>query len=336
MRSIATDKPKYLFIRPLEACNAGCTMCGFASSRSRYRLGVAELRHILKSASEEGIEFVRFTGGEPLIHKDLVEMITLVTSFGMRPSIITNGALLAKLIHDLRRAGLEQVIVSLDGATAATHDTIRRLPGLFALAVRGLEVAINSGLRSRVNTVCGPSNFRDMPSLQDLLTEMGVEQWELSSVKLERQLDYPESDRQDVTVVNRYVYHEAAAAGRLVPMGKIWCGNTDEERERYFSTGVTPRPDMHCHVVHLVRYIDGRAQRMFPCSLLPHRPEADEIATRIVNWDGFSLNSETMRECVKLFHAEGPRTCTGCSATAAGLSNDIELSREVAEADWVY
>jgi cytosylglucuronate decarboxylase len=311
-------------------------MCGFAFSRSGYRLGVAELRHILNAASREKIEYVRFTGGEPLIHEEIVEMIALVTSYGMRPSIITNGGLLEKYIHDLKRAGLEQVIVSIDGPTPTTHDNIRQVPGLFSRAVRGLKASIASGLRSRVNTVCGPSNFREIPSLQDLLTNMGVEQWELSSLKLERKLEYSERDRVDIAAVIRYVYDEAVEAGRLVPMGKIWCGNTPEERERYFETGVTPRPDTHCHVVRSVRYVDGRAQRLFPCSLLPHRPEADRIAALIIDWGGSNLSSESITACANRYYVEGPRVCTGCSTTAAGFSNDIELSEDAIEEDWAY
>lgn len=333
---MANVKPKYLFIRLLEACNAGCSMCSFAFSRSQYRFGIAELRHVLNSARREGIEFVRFTGGEPLIHTDILEMIKLVSSFGMRPSIITNGGLLAKRVDALRDAGLEQVIVSIDGAAAATHDSIRQLSGLFSLAKRGLQNAIELGLWSRVNTVCGPSNFKEMPSLQDLLTEMGVKQWELSSLKLERRLDYSDSDRKDILTVIRYVYDDAVLAGRLVPMGKIWCGNTDEERERYFATGVTPRPDGRCHIVRLVRYIDGRNKLLIPCSLLPHRPKVDRIATQIADWKMISLSPIAMTSCVNRFQNDGPRVCTGCSTTAAGLSNDIDQSANAAYVDWAY
>ena len=311
-------------------------MCGFAFSRSEYRFGITELGHVLNCARREGIEFVRFTGGEPLIHKEIVEMIALVANLGMRPSIITNGGLLSKRVDALQRAGLEQVVVSIDGATAATHDSIRRVPGLFSVSMRGLAIAIESGLRLRVNTVCGPSNFREMPALQDLLTEMKVPQWELSSLKLESRLNYSDRDHNDIHAMIQYVYKEAAATGRLVPMGKIWCGDTEVERERYFDTGTPPRPDLHCHIVRLARFLDARSKRLFPCNMLPHRSYAEENSVEVGAWDNFTQQLKSIGRHADSLYLIGPQKCTGCSASAAGLSNVIADSANQHLPDWAY
>ena len=331
---MSAASPRYLFIRILEACNAGCSMCGFAWSKDTYRLEPAELNKILRVAKQAGIRCVRFTGGEPLVHRAIVELVDLVSSYGIRSSIITNGALLSRKLPRLVEAGLDHVVVSIDGAHANTHDRIRDVPGLFEAAMDGLRNALASHVRCRVNTVCGPNNFREMPDLQDLLTDLGVHQWELSSLKLERRLDYSDADVVDLDQVVEHVYIEAQGKGRLVPMGKVWCGITTAERALYLETGITPRPDRRCHVVHRVRYYDAHNGLLFPCSLLPHRPDARTTCTRITDLSEFVLNSPQMIDVVNRFHADGPSVCTGCSTTAAGYSNSLD--RGDAEEEWAY
>jgi cytosylglucuronate decarboxylase len=311
----------YLFIRILEACNAGCTMCTFAQSKDRFRLELSDHRRLLDRAAAQGTTVVRLTGGEPLMHRHIVDLVASIAERGMSPSLITNGWHLGRLLPRLTDAGLHQVIVSIDGATAATHDELRRLPGLFDRAIGALAGATEVLPRTRVNTVAGPANIRELPRLQELLTEIGVDQWELSSLKLERALDYGPSELAVLDEVVSFVYDDAVAAGRLVPMGKVWCGRTPEERRRYLETGVTPRPDHRCHVVEQVRYVDARTREVYPCSLLPHRPNARTVAAGGQgDVDPWSPDACAVADR----YAEiGPSVCTGCSTSAAGFSNQL-------------
>jgi len=327
-------QPEYLFIRVLEACNADCFMCRFRLSKDRYRFPAYALERLLPRVYEEGIRYVRFTGGEPLLHTEIVRMVAITLQAGMLSSIITNGSLLAKKMDDLAAAGLGQVIVSIDGSNAQTHDEIRGTPGLFDRAITGLRAAQGHGIHCRVNTVCGPRNFREMPALQDLLTQLGVKQWELSSLKLERPLDYTPQDRIDAEAIVEYIYHDTTRPERLIPMGKVWCGDTLLERERYFSTGIPPRADGACLTVHKVRYLDAKNDMLYPCSLLPHRPAAPGYASSILSPESFSVLGPQVQQQADYFQHHGPSICTGCSTTAAGFSNQLLLNAST-EA-WAY
>ena len=106
-------RDRYLFIRILEACNADCFMCDFALSRDTFRFSVDEFTRMLGQAREHGVRYVRFTGGEPLMHPDVVELVRTGTEHGMRMSIITNGMLLPRMARRLVEAGLAQIIVCL-------------------------------------------------------------------------------------------------------------------------------------------------------------------------------------------------------------------------------
>lgn len=326
-------RDRYLFIRILEACNADCFMCEFALSRDTYRFSMEDFADLLPKAGDAGVGYVRFTGGEPLMHPDVVDLVRAGTAAGMKMSLITNGSLLPRMAAPLAAAGLAQVIVSLDGASGATHDVYRRTPGLFDSGLRGLREAAALGVLPRVNTVVGPHNYAEMPRLQEVLTEAGVRQWELSALKLDRTITYPDADH--VRAVCDPIY-EADPAALLVPMGKRFYGDTPQEQERYFTGSVTPRAaEPLCHVADDVIYVDGKYGRMYACSCIPHREGDDGPGGAPLRERGVvRLDTPVFRAHADYFRERGPQVCSGCSTTAAGYSDDV--ARLGAVGAWHY
>ncbi|MFD8081335.1 cytosylglucuronate decarboxylase [Kitasatospora sp. NPDC059722] len=326
-------RPRYLFIRVLEACNADCFMCEFARSRDGYRFSAADMRDTVAQAWPLGVRVVRFTGGEPLLHQDVTELVRIGAHAGMAMSIITNGHRLPRLAGPLAEAGLAQIIVSLDGAGPRTHDVYRGTPGLFESAVEGLRRCRELGVLPRVNTVVGPHNYAQMPQLQRLLEDIGVEQWELSAIKLDRTVRYPDPD--DVTARCEPLY-DGSRPGALRPLGRRFYGDTDAERSAYFDGGVTPRAEgPACHVTDDVVYLDPKQGRQFACSCLPHRDPDERGSGRATDASGrIWLDQPSFRTHRAHFRAAGPLSCTGCSTTAAGYSDDI--ARLGTAANWSY
>ncbi|MEV4433057.1 cytosylglucuronate decarboxylase [Streptomyces sp. NPDC049585] len=328
------ERHRYLFIRILEACNADCFMCEFALSRDTYRFSVEDFEELLPKARAAGVRYVRFTGGEPLMHRDVVELVRTGAAAGMRMSLITNGMLLPRLVGRLAGAGLAQVIVSLDGASAATHDVYRRSPGMFDNGLQGLRAAAELGVLPRVNTVVGPHNYAEVPRLQQVLTDAGAQQWELSALKLDRSITYP--DPGHVRQVCDPVY-DADPRSLLVPLGKRFYGDTPQEQERYFARSVTPRASRPlCHVVDDVLYVDGRLGRVYACSCLPHRDGGDGPAGGAPLRENGTvvLDTPVFRAHADFFRERGPQLCAGCSTTAAGYSDDV--ARLGAVPPWRY
>ena len=105
---------KYLFIRIHEACNAGCWFCGFAKSTDNFRLSQEKYLEILDECVRVGVSYIRFTGGEPLLDRNLVSYIKKASQLGIKTSVITNGSLLSRNVDKLHEAGLNQIIVSID------------------------------------------------------------------------------------------------------------------------------------------------------------------------------------------------------------------------------
>lgn len=302
-------------------------MCGFAHSKDSSRFTLRELQEMLPSAQAIGVRFVRYTGGEPLLHEAIEELVHIPSQAGIQVSLITNGYHLANRADELAQCGLRQVIVSLDGAASKTHDRYRRTKGLFARALEGLRRCRALGLLLRVNTVVGPHNYREMRELQALLVEEGVTQWELSALKMDAPVRY--SDQDDVLVVGRDLY---GSASLLKPMGVPWYGANEEAQVNYFTHGIPPRPSgSKCHVTRDVIYLDSRTQRLFVCSCLPHRHNVKSFEAQL---RGSQIESDALSRQRQWYFDHGPKVCTGCSATAAAYGDTATDPQLVG--DWTY
>ena len=96
------------------ACNLRCVYCHREGEcRPEEAMPLEDIREILLVAKRLDIRSVKFTGGEPLLRRDIVDVIRCVPE-GIESSMTTNGTLLGPLAQDLRKAGLSRVNISLD------------------------------------------------------------------------------------------------------------------------------------------------------------------------------------------------------------------------------
>jgi cyclic pyranopterin phosphate synthase len=126
-------------------CNLACIYCHREGEKdAQEQLSASEIAEILAVSAKFGIRSVKFTGGEPLLRPDLLEIVRSVPP-GMESSLTTNGTLLAGLARDLKTAGLKRVNVSLD---SLNRDTYRKITGVDKLpdVLEGISAAREAGL----------------------------------------------------------------------------------------------------------------------------------------------------------------------------------------------
>lgn len=329
-------EPKVLIIRLLEACNAGCFMCGFAFSEDKFRFGLDDLKSLITHLPDS-IQVIRFTGGEPLMMESLPLMISAIKTSNRKSSIITNGWWLAEKVKDISEQGLNQVITSIDGPDSRSHDRFRRLPGLFDRLVRGLEFAKRHApdIRLRVNTVIGPHNISVLPDMWHLLQDLKVDQWSLIPLK-RAEKSWGGLSQKDVDTATQILHsfmqqYQTGAPDQHFPafVGNSHTpfGRNRSEQDRFLKEGRNIAPTKMCQLVDQVRYFTPKDQRVYPCNCLPHRGEdgdffelaKDETFTekglvRVRNW---------LRE-------KGPEVCKGCEPANAALGDgNIDLDEDV-------
>ena len=169
----SADKKPVVVWNVTRRCNLKCLHC-YAQATA----GPApdELSHqaaldLLRDLKDFGTPVVLFSGGEPLLRPDLLELVDRAAAHGMRAVISTNGTLISRdLAWRLKDLGLSYVGISLDG-TAAIHDRFRGQPGSFAAAMAGVRHCQEMGLKVGLRFTVSRLNFREVPAIFDLVEE---------------------------------------------------------------------------------------------------------------------------------------------------------------------
>jgi radical SAM protein with 4Fe4S-binding SPASM domain len=160
-------------------CNLSCKHCYSNSGATREtELTTEEALEVVDQLADAGVIALAFSGGEPLSRRDFFEVASHASKRGLYVSVATNGTLLTKKnVHKLKQVKINYVEVSIDGATAETHDSFRGVPSAFDKAVAGLKNCVEEDLCACIATTATKSNLAEMPEILDLAEEMGAERF---------------------------------------------------------------------------------------------------------------------------------------------------------------
>ncbi len=157
-------------------CNLYCTHC-YATADTEAapgELSTEEGERLLDDLADYGVPVVLFSGGEPLVRDDLVELVSYADDKGIRPVLSTNGTLITpENARELRDAGLRYAGVSVDGLPER-NDAFRGREGAFDAAVRGIRACLDAGLKTGLRYTITERNDADLRGVVDLLYEEGV------------------------------------------------------------------------------------------------------------------------------------------------------------------
>lgn len=174
----------YLFLEITRKCNLNCLHCGsdctsdFTSAELTTDSWLKIIDYICDKYSEE-LTFV-ITGGEPLVHPDLIKIVSRIQERKRRWGMVTNGLVLTEnKFKDLRDAGLYSITVSLDGLEAA-HNKLRNNPNSFKTVLNALEFIGKSDLKFKdVVTCVYPDNLNELDQIAEILIDKGITSWRL-------------------------------------------------------------------------------------------------------------------------------------------------------------
>jgi radical SAM protein with 4Fe4S-binding SPASM domain len=160
-------------------CNLKCKHCYSDSGTTREEeLTTEEALDVVDQLAETGVTALAFSGGEPLTRSDFFKVAEHAVESGLYVSVATNGTLLTReMAKKLKQAKIHYVEISIDGATAKTHDAFRGVPGAFDKAVSGLKNAIAEDLCACIATTATKNNLEEMPGIIDLAEEIGAERF---------------------------------------------------------------------------------------------------------------------------------------------------------------
>lgn len=152
-------------------CNLFCEHCYRESSPDAdcsTELSTEEGKTLLEDAAKAGFKIIIFSGGEPLLRKDIFELMEYTYDLNMIPALGTNGILLSEEIAaKLKEHHTSAVSISLDSLDADKHDAFRRCHGSHALAIKSIDSCLKAGLKVQINFTVTKRNVGELKDIID-------------------------------------------------------------------------------------------------------------------------------------------------------------------------
>ena len=134
-----TDGPSHAQVGLTNACPQRCTYC-YNKGRAGRVMDTTTIKRVIRELKELGVFWLGLTGGEPLLNKDLLEIVESAAEDSAVKLFTTGSTLAPRLASDLKKAGLFSASVSLDDWREEEHDRARGTRGAFREALRAIEV----------------------------------------------------------------------------------------------------------------------------------------------------------------------------------------------------
>lgn len=163
-----------------EGCNLACRHCWIVAkdqSKGYNSYLDLELFHsILEQAIRLGLYSVKLTGGEPLLHPQIIEILDLICKENLRVVVETNGILCtSEIIQKIAACKDPFVSVSLDGANAKTHEQVRGREGSFEAAVQAIRNLVKEGLPCQIIMTLMRCNREEIEEVVYMAESLGVD-----------------------------------------------------------------------------------------------------------------------------------------------------------------
>lgn len=162
-------------------CYAGCKCTKKQESQDMTTDQVKRVLDIIRNDAE--VPSVSWTGGEPTLRPDLVELTRYATSIGLRVNLITNGTnLTSDLVNSLKSAGLRSAQVSMEGPDTVVHDSLIQVPGSLERTVNGIRLLKDAGIHVHTNTTVNRLNAPHLSGIVAFVQEMGLDRLSMNMV----------------------------------------------------------------------------------------------------------------------------------------------------------
>ncbi len=172
----SSDKKPVVVWNMTQRCNLKCLHCyaHAVDAKGKDDISFENAKIMIDDLAAYGAPVMLFSGGEPFVREDLVDLAKHATSKGMRAVVSTNGTLISKeKAKELKSVGLSYVGISMDGGESI-HDTFRGVPGSFKRMIQGVENCKAEGLKVGLRFTINKKNVSEVPILFDLLRDLEI------------------------------------------------------------------------------------------------------------------------------------------------------------------
>jgi AdoMet-dependent heme synthase len=175
------ERPFIAIWEVTQACDLACVHCRASAQPDRHpmELSTDEGKHLIDQIGALKVPVFVLTGGDPIKRPDLFELIGHARSIGVRVSLTPSATplLTRNVVVRLKEAGLARLAVSMDGASAETHDAFRGMSGSFARTLDVIRWANEIGLPVQINTTFSRRNISEIDEIVALMEKLRITLW---------------------------------------------------------------------------------------------------------------------------------------------------------------
>lgn len=169
--------PRLVAWETTRRCHLNCKHCRGAARDRDYagELTTEEGMKLIDNIASFAKPILILTGGEPMSREDIYDLARYGTERGLRVVMSPCGALInPDTARRIKESGIQRISISIDGATAESHDEFRGVPGAFDSAVRGIKHAVDAGIEFQINTTITKQNIGELEAILELAIELGA------------------------------------------------------------------------------------------------------------------------------------------------------------------
>jgi radical SAM protein len=175
------ERPFIAIWEVTQACDLACVHCRASAQPERHpeELTTAEGKYVIDQIASWKVPVFVLTGGDPIKRPDLFELISYARKVGVRVSLTPSATplLTRNVVVRLKEAGLARLAVSMDGASAETHDAFRGFSGSFARTLDAVRWANEVGLPVQINTTFSRRNIDEIDQIVSIMDELCIALW---------------------------------------------------------------------------------------------------------------------------------------------------------------
>ena len=175
------ERPFIAIWEVTQACDLACVHCRASAQPERdpMELSTAEGKGLIDQIAALRVPVFVLTGGDPIKRPDLFELIDYACQVRVRVSLTPSATplLTKEVVSRLKDAGLARLAVSMDGASAETHDAFRGMAGSFARTLDAVRWANKVGLPVQINTTFSRRNIGEIDAIVALMERLKITLW---------------------------------------------------------------------------------------------------------------------------------------------------------------
>ncbi|MFC1774903.1 radical SAM protein [Nanoarchaeota archaeon] len=173
---VITGKTGVCYFAITHNCNAKCVTCSIHKIKNKPFLELSDIKKAIDKLDQIGITYLQLTGGEPLLHPKIVDIVKYGNSKGIIVQVVSNGSLLNRtIIERLAKANLSGIAISIDHFDQELFNKMRGIPNLFSRIEQGIKILKEYNIDHQASVTITRKNFQHLDKLCEMLTKLDFE-----------------------------------------------------------------------------------------------------------------------------------------------------------------